>query len=221
MTITFIDDDLASSTGQPWVAVVLRITGSRAAAIVLVIVMILMVSALSFGPAALVCITMLTLRLKRYFFCAVNQVATSSRQVFAFAGDKDLPFHAFLSKVNRAGVPANSVYVTLCFTCTIALIIIVSTTAFNIISSVSATGLFTSYFAVIGTVLARKLRRQPFSPSMFEVPRGSGIAVNVLALCFLSVAFVFHFFRAAPHPDAAGMNWGILIYGVAVLFSVS
>ncbi|KAK0302366.1 hypothetical protein LTR01_008793 [Friedmanniomyces endolithicus] len=88
-----------------------------------------------------------------YFFCAVNQVTTSSRQVFAFARDKGLPFHKFLSKVNSNGVPSNSVYVTLAFTCILALIIIGSTTAFNIILSVSATGLFTSYLTVIGTVL--------------------------------------------------------------------
>ena len=82
------------------VAIIYRITGSKAATIVLVIVMIIM-----------------------YFFCAVNQVTTSSRQVFAFARDKGLPFHEFLSKVKPGtGVPTNAVYVTLLFTCLLALI---------------------------------------------------------------------------------------------------
>ena len=49
--------DLQDASGQPWVAVMYRITGSRAATIVLLVVMIIM-----------------------YFFCAVNQVTTSSRQ---------------------------------------------------------------------------------------------------------------------------------------------
>lgn len=45
MTITFmfalgnIDEDLAHPSGQPWVAVILRITGSRVAAIILILVM--------------------------------------------------------------------------------------------------------------------------------------------------------------------------------------
>lgn len=39
-----IEDALDSSTGQPYLAVILRITDSKAAAIVLAIVMILMVS---------------------------------------------------------------------------------------------------------------------------------------------------------------------------------
>ena len=202
MTVTFmfalgdLDADLADPSGQPWVAVVLRITGSRAATIVLILIMMFM-----------------------FFFCAVNQVTTSSRQVFAFARDKGLPYHEFLSKVNSKGVPANSVYVTLCFTCILALIIIGSTTAFNIILSVSATGLFTSYLVVIGTVLARKLRKEPFPTIRFEVPRTLGIVVNIIAMCFLSVAFLFLFFPAAPAPTAAGMNWGVLIYGCAVIFT--
>jgi choline transport protein len=202
MTISFmfalgdISADLSHPSGQPWVAVILRITGSRAATIIFILIMIFM-----------------------YFFCAVNQVTTSSRQVFAFARDKGLPYHEFLSRVNRKGVPANAVYVTLAYTCILALIIIGSTTAFNIILSVSATGLFTSYLVVIGTVLARKLRREPFPASRFKISRAIGIFVNTIAMCFLSVAFLFLFFPAAPAPDAASMNWSILIYGVVILFS--
>lgn len=97
-----LEEDLNHPSGQPWVAVIRRITGSQAATIVLLIVMIII-----------------------YLFCAVNQVTTSSRQIFAFARDKGLPFHGFLSKVRpQSGVPANSVYVTLAFTCCLALIII-------------------------------------------------------------------------------------------------
>lgn len=204
MTVTFmfalvdIEANLSDPSGQPWVAVMLRITGSRPATIVLILITMFM-----------------------YFFCAVNQVTTSSRQVFAFARDKGLPYHEFLSRVNRNGVPANSVYVTLAYTCIMALMIIGSTTPFNIILSVSSTGLFTSYLVVIGTVLARKLRNEPFPASRFEIPRTIGIAVNVIALCFLSVAFLFLFFPAAPTPGAADMNWGVLIYGVVLLFSIT
>ena len=49
MTITFmfnlgsISDDLADPTYQPWVAVIFRITKSRAATIVLLVLMIIMV----------------------------------------------------------------------------------------------------------------------------------------------------------------------------------
>lgn len=202
MTVTFmfnlgnLDDILESSTGQPWVAAVYKITGSKAGTIVLIVIMTVM-----------------------YFFCAVNQVTTSSRQVFAFARDKGLPYHAFLSRVRPdSGVPANSVYVTLVFTCLLSLIIIGSTVAFNIILSVSATGLFTSYLVVICTVLAKRFRGEKLPPGKFSLGRW-GAAVNIIAICFLVIAYIFLFFPAAPNPDLAAMNWAILVYGFVVVFA--
>ena len=148
-----------------------------------------------------------------------------------------VPFHEFLSRVRPgSGVPADSVYVTLLFTCLIALIIVShlevsdsdgmltthsqigSTTAFNIILSVSATGLFTSYLTVICTVLAKRIRREPFPPSRFNLGKFGAVA-NVLAICFLILAYFFLFFPQVPHPDPADMNWAILVYGVVVIFA--
>ncbi|KJX99138.1 amino acid permease like protein [Zymoseptoria brevis] len=200
ITFMFAIDDLPalldSKTGQPWAQLIWNITGSKAATIVLILVMMVM-----------------------YFFCAVNQVTTSSRQVWSFARDKGLPFHQFLSRVRpNSGVPANAVYVTLAWTSLIALIIIGSTTAFNIILSVSATGLFTSYFTVIATVIGKRLRKEKFPASKFSLGRW-GLPVNVIACCFLVVAYLFLFFPAVPSPDAASMNWAILVYGVVVCFA--
>ncbi|KAK4551747.1 hypothetical protein LTR86_010940 [Recurvomyces mirabilis] len=188
MTITLmfnlgdLDDDLTSATGQPWAAVIQKITRSKAATIVLIVVMIVM--------------------------------------IFAFARDKGLPFHRFLSKVRPNGVPANSVYVTFSVTCLLALIIIRSTTAFNIILSVSATGLFTSYLIVIGTMLAKRLRRESFPASRFNLGI-LGWIVNLIAICFLLVAFLFLFFPPAPNPGPAAMNWVVLIYGIAIFFAAT
>lgn len=129
-----------------------------------------------------------------------------------FARDKGLPFHPFLSRVRpSSNVPANAVYITLAFTCLLALIIIGSTAAFNIILSVSATGLFTSYIVCVGCVLAKRLRGEPFPETKFSLGRVGGVVVNVLALCFLTVAWFFLFFPAVPDPGPAGMNWAVLI----------
>lgn len=211
MTVTFmfnlgnLDEILEATSGQPWVSAIYAITGSKAGTIVLIVVMTVMVSkrqTLPQHPAN---------HLQQYFFCAVNQVTTSSRQVFAFARDKGLPFHQFLSRVRPdSGVPANSVYVTLIFTCLLSLIIIGSTVAFNIILSVSATGLFTSYLTVIATVLAKRIRGEKFPASKFSLGKW-GALVNIIAICFLIVAYIFLFFPAAPRPDPAAMNWAILV----------
>jgi amino acid transporter len=100
----------------------------------------------------------------------------------------------------------------------VALIIIGSTTAFNIILSVSATGLFTSYLTVILTVIAKRLRKEKFPASKFSLGRW-GLPVNIIAVCFLLVAYLFLFFPGAPNPDAANMNWAILVYGVVICFA--
>lgn len=183
-----VADDLSDPSGQPWVVIVYRITGSKEATITLLVIMIVM-----------------------FIFCAVNQVTTSSRQIFALARDKGLPYHTFLARVQpESGVPTNAVYVTLIFTCLIALIQIGSTVAFNIILSVSGTGLFTSYITCISCVLLRKLRGDPLPASKFTLGVWGNV-VNALAICFLALVFVFLFFPAVPNPDAASMNWAVSI----------
>lgn len=99
---------------------------------------------------------------------------------------------------------------TLVFTCLLALIVIGSTAAFNIILSVSATGLFTSYLIVIFTVLVKRLKGEKFPPSSFSLGKW-GIPVNIIAICFLIVAYLFLFFPAVPSPDPATMNWAVLV----------
>jgi amino acid transporter len=84
MTITFmftvgdVESALKTATGQPYVQVILNATQSRGATIVLTATMALLL-----------------------LFCAINQVTTSSRQLFAFARDNGLPYSEFLSYVSH------------------------------------------------------------------------------------------------------------------------
>lgn len=68
---------LDSRTGQVYVQVLLNVTQSRAGTSVLTALMAVLL-----------------------FFCAVNGVTTSSRQLFAFARDKGLPFSRWLAAVS-------------------------------------------------------------------------------------------------------------------------
>jgi choline transport protein len=84
MTVTILstlgpdlDSVLGTRFGQPWIQVVLNATGSLAGTSVM---------------TAVVCVLLL--------FCSINQVTTSSRQLFAFARDNGLPFSSFLAKVS-------------------------------------------------------------------------------------------------------------------------
>lgn len=72
---------------------------------------------------------------------------------------------------------------------------------------------------VIGCVLVRRIQGGPFPPSRFDLGR-FGIPINITAICFLVVAFVFLFFPSVPSPDAASMNWAILIYGAIIILAM-
>ncbi|KAH7067154.1 GABA-specific permease [Paraphoma chrysanthemicola] len=188
---------LATPVGQPWIQAVLNATGSKGGTSVMVSVL---------------CVLLLC--------CAINQMTTTSRQLFAFARDKGVPFSEFLARV-RPGwhVPVNAIMATLVLTTLLCLIIIGSTIAFNVITSLGMSGLLSSYIIAIGCMFAKRLRGEALLPSRFSLGR-AGIVVNGVALSFLSVAFTFSFFPSGPKPSPEGMNWSCLIYGFILVFSL-
>ena len=109
--------------------------------------------------------------------------------------------------------------VTLLFTTLLCLIIIGSTIAFNVITSLGLVGLISSYIIAIACVLAKRIKGEPLLPSRFSLGR-AGMAVNIIGIAFLSVAFIFCFFPSAPHPTVQSMNWSCLIFGFLVGFSL-
>lgn len=188
---------LASRIGQPYVSVLQSATGSYAATCTL---------------TAVVGVLLLA--------GAINQVTTSSRQLFAFARDSGLPFSPFLARVRPgAMIPLNAMLVTLVITVLLSLIVIASDTALTNIINLSLTGLVASYLVVIGCVLAKRLKGEAFPPSRFSLGR-CGVVVNGLAIAFLVLTFLFMFFPADAEPSAASMNWSVLIFAVVVAFSV-
>jgi hypothetical protein len=109
------------------------------------------------GATAMTCIiTLLTL------CSAISNVATASRQMFAFARDRGLPAADFLSYV-RPGwdIPLNSILVSMCITALLSLINLGSTVAFNAIISIGVVSLLSSckfHFSISSTL-------QPPSPT--------------------------------------------------------
>lgn len=143
-------------------------------------------------------------------------VTTSSRQLYSFARDEGLPFSKFFAKVSpRNSIPMNAVCSTLVFTVVLSLVLIGSSLAFNIIASLGAASILGSYLISISCIAYRKATGYRLPPTRF--PLGIlGLPINILALCFLSVAFVLVFFPAAPNPKPADMNWVSLIFGSVI-----
>ncbi|ORY11433.1 amino acid/polyamine transporter I [Clohesyomyces aquaticus] len=204
MLVTFcmmagnIEDLLATPTGQPFIQVFYNATGSKAGTSAMTAIMITMAT----------------------FGCVTN-VATSSRQVWAFARDQGLPFSPWLAHV-RPGwdLPLNSIMISYLIAVLLSLINLGSTVAFNIVTSLGTGALLCSYIVSIGCVTLKRLRKEPLLPSRFSLGR-YGLPINIFSVLFLCLAFVMTFFPSVPHPTPVGMNWNILVFGTVVVFSVT
>ncbi|KAJ9669681.1 hypothetical protein H2201_000065 [Coniosporium apollinis] len=201
ITFTFTVGDvqsiLTTSTGQPYIQLFLNATQSRLGTSILTSLIILLL-----------------------LFCAINQITTTSRQLFAFARDNGLPFSAFLSRI-RPGwdVPLNALVVTFVVVSLASLIPIGSAIAFNILVSLGTVSLLASYFVVIACMMLKRVRGEKLLPSRFSLGR-LGIFINGFALAFLGVAFVMLFFPSAPHPTVQTMNWTIMIFCSVIIISL-
>ncbi|KAF2667151.1 amino acid transporter [Microthyrium microscopicum] len=197
--ITDLPAALMTTTGYPFIEVFYATTGSKAGTIVMSVILILL----------LIC-------------CGISQLATASRQAFAFARDDGLPFPHIWSKVVKVGVeiPLNSLLVSLSIAVLISLINIGSTAAFNSISSLLVAAEFTSYLISIGCILLKRIRKEPLPPSRWSMG-AFALPINIFSVCYIIFVFVMSFFptsKAGLNPQ--NMNWSSLVYAVVVGFSV-
>lgn len=81
--------------------------------------------------------------------------------------------------------------------------------AFAILTSLSLTGLISSYLLAVICIFWKRLRGEQFPPGRFNLGR-FGFVCNGIAMAFLIVGFVFMFFPTAPNPGAGGMNWSVV-----------
>ncbi|KAK4543607.1 hypothetical protein LTR36_005502 [Oleoguttula mirabilis] len=92
---------------------------------------------------------------------AVSNIATASRQMFAFARDSGLPYSKFLKRINpRHRVPLNAILVTAGVTIILSVINMSSEAAFNTVLSLSTAALMASYIISIGCILRKRLRSE-------------------------------------------------------------
>jgi amino acid transporter len=115
-------------------------------------------------------------------------------------------------------IPLNAVIVSLGFGIAIALINLGSSVALNAIVSLTMSALLSSYMVSIGCIFAKRVRGEPLPPARFSLGKW-GMAVNVIALCFLFAFFIFAFFPTGRPVTATTMNWNIAMFGGITLFA--
>ena len=125
---------------------------------------------------------------------AITNVATGSRQMFAFARDNGLPFSKLLCHV-RPGwdIPLNAVLVSFTIAALLSLINLGSSVAFNAILSIGVVSLLTSYLVSISCILYKRIRQQTLLERRWSLGR-YGLPLNIISVAYLLIAWLFAFF---------------------------
>ncbi|KAL8786268.1 MAG: hypothetical protein Q9213_002863 [Squamulea squamosa] len=195
-TMTDIPRLLDSATGFPFLQLFSDATGSNA------------------GTAVMAAIVIVTL-----IMAVVSEVATASRQIWAFSRDDGLPFSKFLRRVRPGwNIPLNALWISFAFGIIIALINLGSSVALNAIVSLTISALLSSYILSIGCILSKRLRGEALPLSRFSLGK-YGMATNIIALMFLIPFFIFCFFPTARPVDRETMNWNIAMFGGITIFA--
>jgi len=123
----------------------------------------------------------------------------------SFARDGGIPFHTYFAKVSEERqTPVRATMFTLVITSLLSLFNTVSAVALSTLTSLSLTGLISSYLLVVVSVLSRRVSGQKLLPTRFDLGKLSthvepstrltkvagrkfGFFCNTVALVFLSV----------------------------------
>lgn len=143
---------------------------------------------------------------------------STSRQTWAFARDKGLPFSKWIAHVHPSlKVPANSVALTAGITILLSLINVGSDVAFNAIISLNLVSLMLSYMMSIGCVLYRRI----YQPELLPHARWSlgryGTAINAAGFTYSSYAFFWCFWPNETPVTLENFNWSVVMF-FAILF---
>lgn len=149
----------------------------------------------------------------------ISTVATVSRQTWAFARDNGLPFSEFIAHVKPGwNIPVNAVLTTFMITAILSLINIGSTVAFNAIGSLSVSALLGTYIISLTCLVMRRFEG-PLPHRRWSLG-SAGLFVNIGAILFLLVVWVFIFFPISPDVTPETMNWSSVMFCGTMAFAM-
>ena len=155
-----------------------------------------------------------------FIFAAIAILASASRVTWSMARDGGIPGSSWLKKVSPTlRLPLNAIFLSAIVSLLLSLINIGSSVAFNAIVSLVVATLFGSYVIPIALIAWTRATNKSFHFGPWKLGK-LGLAVNLLALGWLIITFIFSFFPVAVPVVPSSMNWSILLYGFAMLFGV-
>ena len=109
--------------------------------------------------------------------------------------------------------------ISLLVTTLLSLINIGSYVAFNAIASLGVASLLSSYMISFSCLILKRYRGEPLPHARWSLGK-HGMWINIVAVAFLSITFIFSFFPLSTPVKPDSMNWNVLIYCSALIFAV-
>lgn len=153
--------------------------------------------------------------------CMLGTLASSSRQLWAFARDNAVPNARQVGHVNqRMKVPLTAVLGTASVTCALSLINVGSATVFNAIVSLTVAGLLGSYLIPFSLFLHKRIRYPgELTPGPWSLGKW-GVWVNGFAIAWCVLVMFFSFWPSSVPVKPVNMNWSVVLWSSVMLFAV-
>ncbi|KAK0113953.1 hypothetical protein ONS96_014802 [Cadophora gregata f. sp. sojae] len=193
-TLGSVFDILDTPTHYPFIQVFYNVTQSKAGTSIMTAIIIVNITS-----------------------ACISTVATVSRQTWSFARDRGLPCCSFIA---HGGIPLNAVLLTFAITTVLSLINIESTVAFNAIGSLAVSAILGTYIISFVCLILRRLRKDPMPPRRWSLG-SAGIFINIGAVCFLLLVWVFVFFPIESKVTVEMMNWNVVMFFGTMIFAVA
>lgn len=192
--IPSIDDALADSTTYPAIYVLRQSMSIGWITVILVIICLLNVAS------------------------NIVYLAAVTRDLFAFARDKGLPFSNWISRVHpRRRIPENACILTCVISVLLAMIYIGSPVAFYAITSLLTCALLQCYCLSIGCMLWRRVAKpETLPPAKFSLGK-FGIPINACAVIYSLYAFFWSFWPQYYPVTAPDFNWASPIFVITLI----
>lgn len=143
-------------------------------------------------------------------FAGTGALTASSRATYAFARDGAIPGSRYFGTTNeKLGIPLWGLVLSTVVDCLLGLIYFGSTAAFNSFTGVATICLSTGYGLPILVSVLRK--RKMVRASTFSLGR-YGYAINIICLCWISLAIVLFCMPVSLPVTAASMNYASVVF---------
>lgn len=141
-----------------------------------------------------------------------NWMASTARQVFAFARDRGMPFGHWLARVDAGGTyPINSLILVWVIVTLLPLISLGSNIAFDALTSLQIIPLIFTYLISMTSIIWRRLFGEPLPSSPWTLGR-LGLPINLVGWLYCVYQITFLPWPVIMPVTPANFNWASVMF---------